>query len=220
MHSTLYDSVMTRRVAAFSMVLVLGLTLVAQTPSPDRNRAERLEWFRDMGFGLFIHWSVDSQIGTVISHSLVGASQDYTRRFFTELPRTFNPRKFAPRDWAALARLAGFKYVVFTAKHHSGFAMWDTATTQFGIMQTPFHRDSTKEVLEDFREQGIAPGLYFSPDDFLWLHMNGKPVQRHIPEVQPSANPGLLTLDRSQVRELMTKYRPIDLVFFDGEAEG
>src|SRR5713226_3820634 len=106
------------------LLLIIASLAHAQSPA---NRPERLEWFRDMGFGLFIHWSVDSQIGTVISHSLVGASQDYTRRFFTELPRTFNPHKFAPRDWAALARSAGVKYVVFTAKHHSGFAMWDTA---------------------------------------------------------------------------------------------
>src|SRR5688500_7219732 len=71
------------------------------------NKPDRLEWFRDQGFGLFIHWSVDSQLGSVISHSLVGASDDYAQRFFGELPRTFNPRKFHPEDWAALAKLAG-----------------------------------------------------------------------------------------------------------------
>ena len=63
------------------------------------------------------------------SHSVAGASDDYTRRFFTELPKTFNPRKFYPDDWAVLAKLAGVRYVVFTAKHHSGFAMWPTKTT-------------------------------------------------------------------------------------------
>ena len=72
--------------------------------------------------------------GGVISHSLVGASDDYTRRFFEELPRSFNPRKFHPEDWAALAQMAGMKYVVFTAKHHAGFCMFDTKTT-------PFERD-------------------------------------------------------------------------------
>ena len=71
------------------------------------NRADRLEWFRDQGFGLFIHWSVDSQIGSVISHSMVGASDDYLKRYVEDLPKTFNPRKFHPEDWAALARLAG-----------------------------------------------------------------------------------------------------------------
>lgn len=62
------------------------------------NQADRLEWFRDQGFGLFIHWSIDSQIGSVISHSMVGASEDYLQRFFA-LPHSFNPRKFYPQDW-------------------------------------------------------------------------------------------------------------------------
>ena len=145
---------------------------------------------------MFIHWSVDSQTGVVISHSLVGADEAYTNRFFNELPKTFNPRKFYPQDWAALARLAGIRYVVFTAKHHSGFAMWDTKTTDFGVMQTPVRRDIVRETLDAFRAQGIAPGLYFSPDDFWWLRKNHIDVQRHIPSVQPRANPGLMKLDQ------------------------
>lgn len=71
------------------------------------NKPERLEWFRDPGFGLFIHWSVDSQLGVEISHSMVGASEDYLQRFITELPRTFNPRKFHAEDLAALAKITG-----------------------------------------------------------------------------------------------------------------
>src|ERR1700744_983415 len=71
------------------------------------NKPERLEWFRDQGFGLFIHWSVDSQLGVVISHSLVGASPEYTDRFFTDLPKSFDPDRFNPLDWARLVHLAG-----------------------------------------------------------------------------------------------------------------
>jgi alpha-L-fucosidase len=183
------------------------------------NRPERLEWFRDLGFGLFIHWSVDSQIGTVISHSMVGASEDYLKRFVHDLPKTFHPRKFHPDDWAALAKLAGMKYVVFTAKHHSGFCMFETATTDFNILRTPFGRDATAEILRAFRGQGIAPGIYFSPDDFWWLYKNGKTVQRGSAEVQPRSNPGLMAHDQAQVRELLTKYGSIDIVFFDGEAQ-
>src|SRR5881227_2188108 len=176
-------------------LLGVALACAAVAAAQTGNQADRLEWFRDQGFGLFIHWSVDSQLGTVISHSLAGASDDYTKRFFEELPKTFNPRKFHPEDWAALARLAGIRYVVFTAKHHSGFAMWDTKTTDFGVMQTPFRRDIVRETLDAFRAQGIAPGLYFSPDDFSWLWKNHIDVQRQIPSVQPSANPGLMKLD-------------------------
>ena len=119
----------------------------------------------------------------MISHSLVGASDDFTTRFFTDLPKTFNPRKFQPQDWAALIKIGWSEwYVVFTTKHHSGFAMWDTATTAFGVNHTPFGRDIFAEVLAAFREQNIAPGIYFSPDDFHWLHSNGVLVDRRRPE--------------------------------------
>ncbi len=215
-----------RSVSAFFAITVAifagALPSFAQNDAPitRTNRAERLEWFRDQGFGLFIHWSVDSQLGSVISHSLVGASDDYVKRFVAELPETFNPRKFHPSDWAALAKLAGIRYVVFTAKHHSGFCMWDTATTDFSIAHTPFQRDITAELLQAFRAQGIAPGLYFSPDDFWWLHQNGVTIQRGTAAVQPRSNPGLMAHDQAQVRELLTKYGPIDVMFFDGEAQG
>jgi alpha-L-fucosidase len=184
------------------------------------NKPERLESFRDLGFGMFIHWSLDSQTGVVISHSLPGADEAYTNRFFNDLPKTFNPRKFYPQDWAALAKLAGIRYVVFTTKHHSGFAMWDTKTTDFGIMHTPFKRDITREILNAFTEQGIRPGIYFSPDDFWWLWKNRIEIQRNIPAVQPRNNPGLMKLDLDQMRELMTDYGPIDFVFLDGEPQG
>ena len=202
--------------------LVCSALLPAQRDIPpgSLNRPERMEWFRDQGFGLFIHWSVDSQTGVVISHSLAGADEAYTKRFFEELPKTFNPRKFEPKDWAALARLAGIKYVVFTTKHHSGFAMWDTKTTDFGVMHTPYQHDLTREILNAFRAQGIAPGIYFSPDDFRWLWKNKIDIQRSVPGVQPRNNPGLMKLDLAQVQELMTKYGPIDVVFFDGEPQG
>jgi alpha-L-fucosidase len=203
------------------VLLALAATLPAQEkpPAGSLNKTERLEWLRDLGFGLFIHWSVDSQTGVVISHSLAGADEAYTQRFFNDLPKTFNPRKFCPQDWAALAKLAGVRYVVFTTKHHSGFAMWDTRTTDFGIMNTPFKRDITREVLDSFRAQGIRPGIYFSPDDFSWLWRNHVDIQRGIPSVQPRNNPELMKLDLDQMRELMTQYGPIDVVFLDGEPD-
>ena len=209
--------------------LLLAAPLAAAPPSTDRpelkqgldNKPARLEWFRDLGFGMFIHWSVDSQIGSVISHSLAGAAPDYRKRFFEELPRTFNPRKFNPDEWATLARLAGMKYVVFTTKHHSGFAMWDTRTTPFSVMRTPAKRDLTAEIVKAFRAQGITVGFYFSPEDFHWLHVNGKPVTRRPhPGVLPAENPGLMKLDRAQLEELATRYGPVDVWFLDGPAGG
>jgi alpha-L-fucosidase len=205
--------------AWLSRALLFIATPIFAQSSPT-NRSDRLEWFRDQGFGLFIHWSVDSQLGVVISHSLVGASDDYAKRFFGELPKTFNPRKFNAQDLAVLAKLAGVRYVVFTAKHHSGFCMWDTATTDLNIMHTPFKHDVTAEILSAFREQGIAPGLYFSPDDFWWLYQHDKTIRRTVPEVQPINNPGLMDYDLAQVRELFTKYGSVDVFFIDGQAQG
>jgi len=184
------------------------------------NKLERLEWFRSLGLGMFIHWSMDSQLGCVISHSLVGASGDYVRRFINDLPRTFKPRKFDPESWAVLARLAGMKYVVFTTKHHSGFCMFETATTDFGIMNTPYGKDITCEIVHAFREQGIRVGFYFSPDDFHFLHRQGRTISRTRPEALPSNNPELMEHNLRQVRELLTNYGSIDIIFFDGEPQG
>ena len=212
-----------KRLLVLATGLILGPSADAAVQDPTAgslNQPARLEWFRDLGFGLFIHWNVDSQLGTVISHSLVGASDDYAQRYFDELPLTFNPRKFHPEDWAALAKLAGVRYVVITAKHHAGFCLWPTATTDFGVAHTPFQRDITGEVLGAFRAQGIAPGLYFSPDDFWWLRRNGIALQRHDPSVEFAKNPGLLAYDQAQVRELLTNYGTVDVMFFDGEAQG
>jgi len=211
---------MKRTILLFATLWVLlQIPLHAQT-TPG-NRQERLEWFRDLGFGLFIHWSVDSQIGSVISHSLVGADADYSRRFFEELPKTFNPTKYRPSDWAVLAKLAGMKYVVFTAKHHSGFCMYKTETTRFGIMHTPYAKDPLAELIEAFRREGLAIGLYFSPDDFYFLHSKGKVIDR-APRlgVTPQEDPALMEYDRAQLRELLTRYGPIDIMFLDGPAEG
>ncbi|WP_255551338.1 alpha-L-fucosidase [Granulicella sp. dw_53] len=196
-----------------------GSPLVAQSNFPQENRAERLEWFRDQGLGLFIHWSVDSQLGLIISHTLAGASPEYVDRFYRELPQTFDPVHFDPDSLARLARTAGFRYMMFTTKHHNGFCMWDTKTVTFNSMHTPYAKDITAEMFSAFRKQGIAPGVYFSPDDFLWLHQNGKPIERLVPQVQPGANPGLMQLDKDQITELMTHYGPVAAVFFDGEAK-
>lgn len=182
-----------------------------------RNTPERLEWFQDLGLGMFVHWGVDAQLGAVISHSMVGASDEYLDRFITELPRTFEPKKFDPHAWARLARVAGIRYAVFTTKHHSGFCMFETETTDFNVMNTPFGRDITREVVEAFRAEDIAVGFYFSPDDFWMLHRQGLDVSRRRPEANPRNNPELMEHNLKQLRELLTNYGPIDVLFIDGE---
>lgn len=198
--------------------IVMSFSVSAQKTSND---PEKEKWFMDLGLGMFIHWSVDAQLGAVISHSMAGASDEYLERFTKELPKTFNPHKFNPDDWAVLAKLAGMKYVVFTTKHHSGFCMWDTKTTPFNIMNTPFKKDATKAIFDAFRRQGIAIGIYFSPEDFNYLYQHHVPVGRmQLPQHFPEKNRGLMALDKAQLKELLSNYGKIDFIFFDGPAEG
>ena len=142
------------------------------------NKPEREEWLRNAAAGLFIHFSVDAQLGIVISHSLVGASDDYVNRYFNELPKTFYPSRFDPVEMATLAKLAGMKYIMFTTKHHSGFCMWNTKTTGFNIMNTPYRKDLLKDFVEATRNAGLQVGFYFSPEDFHFLHTHNMLISR------------------------------------------
>ncbi|MHA4842945.1 alpha-L-fucosidase [Flavitalea antarctica] len=204
----------------YSLLLVLSAFCAGAQPQVT-NKPSRVSWFQDLGFGMFIHWNVDVTLGAVISHSLAGASREYREKYFRELPLYFNPKKFDPEEWATLAKLAGMKYVVFTTKHHSGFCMWDTKTTPFNVMNTPFRRDILKEVITAFRKQGIAIGIYFSPEDFYYFHNNGIPVGRlQHPQHYPKNNPGLMQYDQAQLKELLTGYGKIDILFIDGPGDG
>lgn len=168
-----------------------------------------------MGFGIFVHWSIDSQLGSVISHSLVGASDEYVNRYFNELPKTFYPDKFDADEWARLFKISGAEYVVFTTKHHNGFCMWDTDTTDFNIMNTPYGKDITKELFDALRKHGLKVGVYFSPEDFNFLNKQGNLISRKREMSQITENSELLDYDKKQVKELVEKFSPIDVIFFD-----
>jgi alpha-L-fucosidase len=88
------------------LLLLLGFSAVAQQTA---NKLERVNWFQDLGFGMFIHWNVDVSLGAVISHSMAGASDEYVNKYIQELPAFFNPEQFKPKEWAKLAKLAGMK---------------------------------------------------------------------------------------------------------------
>ncbi len=193
-----------------------SLSLLAQDPVLNLNKPQREEWFTGLGFGMFIHWSVDVELGMVISHSMVGASGEYLDRYIRELPEYFDPKNFDPGKWAETAIRAGMKYVVFTTKHHNGFCMFDTETTDFKVTNTPFGRDVTREILDAFRKKGLAIGIYFSPDDFYFLHQQDKMISRVRPEAVASHNPELNEYAKKQIRELMSNYGKIDIVFLDG----
>ena len=207
----------------FILLFAIAMTYTSQAQiagdakaSSNRNKTERQEWLRDKGFGMFIHWSLDSQLGIVISHSLVGASKDYTSRFYNELPKTFNPQDFDPYKIAVQAKLAGMKYIVFTTKHHSGFCMWDTKTTNFNITNTPYGKDLLKEYVAGVRKAGLAVGFYYSPEDFNFLRNNNILVRRRGLKLSDDIKSKYNEYIRQQTHELFSNYGKIDVLFIDG----
>ena len=186
------------------------------------NKPEREEWLQDAGFGIFIHWSLDSQLGTVISHSLVGASDDYVDRYINELPKTFNPTRFDADEMARMFKVAGAKYVVFTTKHHSGFCMWDTKTTDFKITNTPYRKDLLRELVDAVRKWDMDVGFYYSPEDFVFFYQNGiKDFNRTTKDkdILPIKDK-YIAMVKAQMRELFTDYGKVDIFFNDGSVYG
>lgn len=186
----------------------------------NHNRPEREEWLKDAGFGMFIHWNIDVQLGTVISHSLVGSSEAYAEKYIKDLPATFNPVDWNPEKIVILAKNAGMKYLVFTTKHHNGFCFWDTKSTDFNIMNTPYEKDILAGLVESCRRHGLAVGFYFSTEDFVYSYQQGiKDIKRtdhweHTASIR-SVYEEYLQL---QIKELMTQYGNVDLFFIDSEA--
>ena len=118
------------------------------------------------------------------------------------------------RDWAALAKLAGIKYVVFTAKHHSGFSMFNTATTDFNIMHTPFKTICRAGSSTAFRDAGyLRPASTFHRTTSSGFTNTGRQSSAALPDVQPRNNPGLMSYDKAQLRELLTQYGQVDVLF-------
>jgi alpha-L-fucosidase len=173
--------------------------------------AERLAWWRDARFGMFIHWGPVSIKGTEIGWS---RGSDVPLEEYDNLYKQFNPEKFNAREWVALAKAAGMKYLVFTTKHHDGFCMFNTQQTDFNIMHSPFGRDVVKELAEACRQEGLAFGTYHSVCD--WHHPNFPHGSPGGTSLKP--HPNLDAYEqylRSQVRELITQYGPLLILWFD-----
>ncbi|MFD2118097.1 alpha-L-fucosidase [Paenibacillus yanchengensis] len=204
---------------------------------------ERLEWFQDQKLALMMHWGPYSQIGIVESWALSDDDSDWSRhdvhwtedmeqfkREYFDLNKTFNPIRFEPEVWADLAAENGFKYFIFTTKHHDGFCMWDTATTDYKITHkdTPFHQhkyaDVTKHLFDAFRDKGLAIAAYFSKADWHTPYYWAKGMERgnHMwrgPSYDPKEYPWLweqfIDFTHDQMMELLTKYGRIDMLWLD-----
>lgn len=188
------------------------------------NDPGKTEVFRDAGLGLFIHWGPNSQIGSEISWPLYNASEDYIEKYYA-LAETFNPVNFDAAEWARLAKLAGMEYVVFTAKHHDGFCMFETKYSDFKITNTPYGKDIVKQLLEAFRKEGLLLGLYYSPGDFRYHYETGvlkQQIMRPYFENNEPFGPqqvGFTAYEQGHVEELLTQYGDIFMLWFDGACE-
>ena len=205
------------------VLLMVCLPLAAQhldVQLSNHNDPEREEWLKDVGFGMFIHWNIDVQLGTVISHTLVGSSPAYADKYIKELPATFNPVDWNPEKIVILAKNAGMKYIVFTTKHHSGFCFWDTESTDFKITNTPYGKDLLAEFVEICRKYDMEVGFYFSTEDFVFSYQNGiTDIQRtdHW-EATKAIREKYEAYLQKQTRELMTRFGDVGLFFIDSEA--
>ena len=215
------------------LTLAIGLlspALAADKPAPAMDetpaqRDARLAWFRDARFGMFIHWGVYS-----VPAGEWNGKTGYGEWFLeeTKLPVSqyekfadqFNPVKFDAKAWVRMAKDAGMKYIVITSKHHDGFGLWDSQLTDWDIGRTPFKRDPLKELADACKEAGLTFCFYHSIMD--WHHPDWG-TRRAWNDL--AANAGAPDMDRyttymkGQLKELLTGYGPIGILWFDGEWE-
>jgi alpha-L-fucosidase len=170
---------------------------------------ERLRWWTEGRFGLFIHWGPVSLKETEISWSRANSNPKCPNKgeipveVYDNLYQEFNPTNFSGSEWARLAKIAGVKYMVLTAKHCDGFLLWPSQASDYNIAHTQFRRDVCAELARAARRQGLRIGWYFSPMD--WRD----------PDFRTERNGLFVTRMQSEVRELLTQCGRIDLLWFD-----
>lgn len=179
---------------------------------------KRTEWYREARFGMFIHWGLYAipASGEWIMSTERIPKEEYEKYFYE-----FDPVDFNPRAWAKAARRAGMKYAVMTAKHHDGFCLFDSALTDYKATNTKAGRDLVREYLDAFRAEGLKVGLYYSLLD--WHHPDyPKYDDWHHPMRGNEAFKddkydfdNYLKYMHGQVKELVTNYGKLDLLWFD-----
>ncbi len=205
---------------------------------------ERLEWFRDQKLALMVHWGGYSQLGLCESWPVSDGDASWSRKAidwetdpdafrnqYFGLNKTFNPLRFSPLKWADFAKQAGFRYLIFTTKHHDGFCMFDTKQTGYKVTgeDCPFHThryaDIARHLFDAFRDRGIAVAAYFSKPDWhcpwYWAPNQIRPVAfDRNPTYDIQAQPRLwnefIRFTHAQIMELMRDYGRIDILWLDG----
>jgi len=191
------------------------------------SKDERMDWWRQARFGMFIHWGIYSvPAGEWKGQRAPGAGEWIMQQAkipvseYEELAKQFNPVKFDADKWVRMAKDAGMKYIVITSKHHDGFCMWDSKVTDYDIADaTPFKKDVLKELARACKKQGIRLCFYHSIMD--WHHPDAQapfyPNYNDGTRSNPNFPRYVENYLKPQVKELVTNYGPLGVLWFDGE---
>ena len=208
------------------IVLLLAVTsqiTFAQKKIWDETEAqkkERLAWWTEARFGMFIHWGLYAQAAR---HEWVKKNERMTNEEYQKYFEMFDPDLFDPAEWAKKAKAAGMKYAVITTKHHEGFNMFKSDYTDYNIMNTPYGKDIIKEWVDAFRAEGLGIGFYYSLID--WHHPDYTIDRVHPQSAKTQEEYDELNKDRdmsvyreylkNEVREILTNYGKIDILWLD-----
>ncbi len=204
-------------------VLMLPGAIPAQRESA-AERDARMQWWREARFGLFIHWGLYSVPagewqGRTNHAEWIRTTARIPLAEYDQFVGQFNPVKFNAEEWVRTAKAAGMQYIVITSEHHDGFCLFDSKHTEFDVASTPFKRDILKELADACRKQGIRMCWYHSIMD--WHHPDYLP-RRDWEQDRTAAGADFsryVAYMKSQLRELLTNYGEIGVLWFDGEWE-
>ncbi len=224
---------MKSRLQTIEQMVLLLLMIVPMTARADdetpAQRDTRMAWWRAARFGMFIHWGVYSvPAGTYDGKKIPGIGEwimnnaSIPMATYADYARQFNPTKFDADQWVSIAKNAGMKYIVITSKHHDGFAMFHSQASAYNIFDaTPFKRDPLAELAEACREQNMKLGFYYSQAQD-WGHPGGAAIRKAgrsmdhwDPGQDGSFDDYLKTVALPQVREILTNYGPVAVLWFD-----
>jgi alpha-L-fucosidase len=211
---------MTRKPFLFTAMLFLLVSTNAISQKDDR-----MKWWREARFGLFIHWGLyaipaGEWNGQTNYGEWIRNNAQIPLATYDKFLQQFNPVKFNAEEWVLLAKNAGMKYIVITSKHHDGFALYDSKVSDFDVMSTPFKRDILKELAAACKKHDMRFCFYHSIMD--WHHPDYLP-RRTWEKDRPVANANFMKyVDymKEQLKELLTSYGNIGVLWFDGEWEG
>jgi alpha-L-fucosidase len=188
-----------------------------------QKKAERMQWFNDARFGMFIHWGLYSQLGGEWKDQHVTGGAEWIQKYleipssqYSPLAKTFDAPDFDADTWVKAIASAGIKYLCITTKHHDGFCMWPTKLNDdWNIAATPFKRDPLKEISEACKRYGVTFCIYHSILD--WHHPDwpGRPAFNDYAKGTPDKEK-FRTYLYGQLEELFTNYGPIGMIWLDG----